>query len=360
MPEDDWPLFARPVPMQLRQLANAVHNLAISETEGDRALPINLIYDHRVSPERAKHFLAFIHKRLGVIPVSIEALQNALASYKRELVAGAPGETFGEPPEKSKNHIAESKDLVHVCNLTQKLIHITNSVLMTSEVRKALQRLRIGARALVSAGAVDQLLQPRLRDSLQKRDFVVDFLNLVGKYRRIAPWNPVWAVTWEHFEHACANAAPSGWLESVGLQCSSGPEWLLLLRYPSDQAGLLYRPTQLEAGSLAFHFPSPDCAELDRGGHPVHFGRHASPDRGLISEFVHAEFDFSVDHWIAGGSLLERAAPNSYRALASYRKGHHDLLCSQYGEKNVTAWMRYPNKMPHRAFEQLVDQAQVP
>jgi hypothetical protein len=326
------------------EFAKSVHELAASEAEDDRALALNLIYDHRVSTQRALHFLTFV----GSGNPTAENLKNALATYRRELVAKAPGQTFSEAPEKSMNHVSKAQDLVHVCNVTKKLIHITNSGLMSDDVANALSQLGMGKRALESATTIDNFLQPRLRDAEQKAEFVNNFLILLAEYRKISPWNPIWTATWDHFERVSIQDEPASWLESVGLQCSSGPDWLLLLRYQSNEMGAIYRPTQLEAGNLAFHFPSPPCAQCSVGGHPIHFGFQAPPPGVLISDFVHEETDFLPEHWRKAGSRLERADANSYGHLMSYRRRHHALLCAEYPEGRVPDWMPDPVKLPDK------------
>jgi hypothetical protein len=68
----------------------------------------------------------------------------------------------------------------------------------------------------------------------------------------------------------------------------------------------LFRPTQLNAGWYAHHFPSPPQATVEMGGHTMFLGhddgRVTSPP--AVSEFLHQQVDFRIGNWTAGGSLL--------------------------------------------------------
>ena len=158
------------------------------------------------------------------------------------------------------------------------------------------------------------------------------------------PWNPIWAANWPHFEIAGVRRPPSAWSESVGLPCSPAPEWLMLLRYSSKDLQI-YRPTQLEAGSFAYHFPSPPCAECDIGGHPMNLEPSAIWSGMLISEFVHAEIPFTTEHWEAAGSQLGCTPLSSrYDALMAYRRRHHAMLCDEYTQQAIRSWMPDPTR----------------
>jgi len=337
-------LFGREPPSELIHLDRVVREMAGSASERHRAIGLNLMHDHRVGEERA---LAFGRLANGS-PASLDPdrLIGILQEYRREWIAQLPADTFAHPSANKENHVFDlapraglkpDLELVHVCNVTQKLIHIQDGAVLA--------RLGYGQRTYPNAAAVNGLLDTLRRDMPRKRSFVERFLSMLDLYRSRAPWHPVWAASWDEFAQLMDPASPESWLETVGLQSPPEAQWLLVLRYRAGDAKQLHRPTQLEAGGYAFHFPSPKCARPPlRGGHPMNLANARPPGRAskLISEFVHAEIGFDLEHWVAAGELLASTTSATPGVLMDHRRIHYLQLCEEYKRARVRRWMRDP------------------
>jgi hypothetical protein len=337
-------LFCRPIPPPHDKFADAVYQLARSPKEQLRAIGLNLIYDHRVSESRANHFVSFVLKQAGSAKPTEQSILNGLRDYRREFVAKSPELSFDEGRDKSLNYIEQTTDLVHVCNVTSKLIRISNYTFGNPEIGNALTRLRLGKRGLNSPIAVDEELRPKFASDNGRSSFVDGFLDLLNVYSKIVPWNPIWLADWPAFDLTVGETVPSSWTESVGLPCAPAVEWVMVVRYPASAMKRLYRPTQLEAGDFPYHFPSPPCAECKVGGHPMNMGNPASGR--LLSEFIHTEIPFANRNWKEAGLRLGSTPLNrKYDVLMTYRRRHYELLTDSYGFEPVHSWMHDPTQL---------------
>jgi hypothetical protein len=343
-------LFGRQPSHDMIPLSRLARQMANSEDEKTRAIGLNLLYDHRVGEERAR---AFWNLANGAITAGDPVrLIDALQGYRREWIARLPGDTFEHPTQNKQNHIFDlapetgvdpDLELAHVCNVTQKLMYIRDP-----DVRRQVAGLGFGNRAFESPAAVSAVLDPLRGDAVRKRRFAERFLELLDVNRGASPWHPIWAAGWRELEQVMDPAKPESWLESVGLVCPNESQWILVLRYHAGDARKLYRPTQLEAGGYAWHFPSPICeAPPLRGGHPMNLGSARTPggSRGLLSEFVHAEIRFTPEHWVNAGSLLEPTSEVTPGFLMEQRRIHYLQLCEEYTRDAVSAWMPDPVKL---------------
>jgi len=175
------------------------------------------------------------------------------------------------------------------------------------------------------------------RSKLQVRDFIEAVLYAMNSLRRVEPFQPTWATTWDAFEPNLAGG-PERWLDAVGVAKPVSPRWVLLLKYTIREAGTVARPTQLDAGSYPYHFPSPPQVVSEGGGHPMDL--QVSPAAAtLLPEFVHEQIDHSVEHWDKAGQVCKPTTRAMKGELDLQRSVHHRLLVRKYGRNEILAWM---------------------
>lgn len=340
-------LFGREPTDDMGPLYRLARKMAGSEDEKIRALGLNLLYDHRIGEERGRAFLRLANG--AVESGDVQTLMDALRAYRTTWIARLPDETFAHPQDNRENHVFDlapergldpDLELAHVCNISAKLAQIRDPA-----ARQRVARLGFGR----GAREVSAVLETLRGDAVRQRRFVEGFLQALELNRQTAPWHPVWAAGWDEFEQAIDPGRPESWMEAVGLQSPGEPQWLLVLRYRVAEARKLYRPTQLEAGSYAWHFPSPQCSWPPlRGGHPINLGnaRTAVRNHRLLSEFVHAEIEFKPEHWERAGSLLSPTNGPTPGILMEHRRIHYFQLCEAYRRDEVRQWMPDPGKLP--------------
>lgn len=127
---------------------------------------------------------------------------------------------------------------------------------------------------------------------------------------------------------------PERWVSALGVYKPVHPRWFLLLKYTVREAGTVARPTQLDAGWGAYHFPSPPRAPLPLGGHPMDL-RLSPPATSVLPEFVHKQIRHTLRHWSDGGRHIGRTSAPSGGTLVAVRLTHHELLTRVYGPSVV-------------------------
>jgi hypothetical protein len=195
------------------------------------------------------------------------------------------------------------------------------------------------------AGAeINDFLSTRLGDPSQREPFLEVIFKAMALYRKKKEEciQPTWAAEWDSLKPLLIPNKPLSWLQAVGVPRDS-PVWLAVLCYPLKNALreiTTYRPTQLDAGWYAHHFPSPPQAPLEKGGHTMFLnaddGREVAPPP--VSEYVHEQVDFDIEDWTAGGSLVDFTGGPTKGALDRQRGRHLTLLETVYG-KEVSVWM---------------------
>jgi len=338
MPSSRFQLFSRNVPPPFQSLAEAAHALAKDPDILRRAVGLNLIYDHRVSDQRATHFLTYLQGKLGSTSLTADDLFNQIREYRKVLVATRPTETFDQYPASECNFVRKEREMAHVCNVSRKVAHISRSSAIYPGVGRAMGALGMGKRAYAEE-EVNITLESRVKRPGRVPELVRALLHLFAEYQKDSPWHPVWVACWKQFESSTLADRPSSWLEAVGIPSEPNPSWLMLLRYPSSICLRVYRPTQFEAGIFHYHFPSSPYTELDDGGCAMQLFDASSYNDILLSEFVHPEVSFNLSHWEAAGSQFQRADKGSYESLMSYRGRHHALMCLKQGSERVLDWM---------------------
>ena len=311
----------------------------------DRAMVRNLVCEHRVPDGRLNQF-ASPHESL----TDIREFERALTTYYHQHVRPARKDASGKRsipayarPENRTNAVRLAPDamLATVINLTW--LGRVYLAAVSDFKMKEFQRFAI-TKADDYAQINDQL-SARVKDEA----FLDAIFRALASYRRSRLNDRIrhtWAAEWKSLQPFLDPARPARWLRAAGVH-TEHPSWLAVVRYPSHRGRRmrplpLFRPTQLEAGWYAHHFPSPPQAKLKAGGHTMFLRpqRHPQHDRyGLVSEYVHEQIDFTLDHWHAAGSLIEIAGASG-GSIEDQREAHWRLLQSDahYGPE-VRNWM---------------------
>lgn len=113
----------------------------------------------------------------------------------------------------------------------------------------------------------------------------------------------------------------------------NGEAWVCLLQVPAERAGTPVRPTQLEAGASAIHFPTPKKLPWSIGGHPVdlHPGEAV---RQLLKEFLYYPISWEHGDIQAWGRV--RLGDHS---LVEVREWHLRRLRQEYPNDCANGWM---------------------
>jgi hypothetical protein len=263
---------------ELQRLALACTREADAST---RAIGWNLRCDHRISHQRAEHFLT-----TSSHPGSPRELMRAMVDYFRDWVCRDPDQTYLSPVLNARNLLAKSKvpadlELAHVLN-------VTSWVDRLSSVPKLGDRLRMALATLdVATSPPDEIGR-----------FLEDLFHGINAYR---DRRPVWVAAWPEFERLIDLAVPETWNAVVGVWRNRGA-LQVVLRYPVGSVVQLVRPTQLDVGYYQYHFPSPPRLRVAWGGFAMAL-RRVEPDARLVPEWLHPPADLSVAQWNAAGRL---------------------------------------------------------
>jgi hypothetical protein len=161
----------------------------------------------------------------------------------------------------------------------------------------------------------------------------VSLLGFLNEYRRVEPFQPVWATQWTEFSEREWDQ-PARWPQMLGVRAPTDRHsWLLLLRYPVREAGQIVCPTQLDGGWHPEHFPTPPSAPC---GHPMDLDS-TKRDRRHLPEFIHQQMDHTIDHLVACARL--EAAPAI--PLPPPQRRHYRILARDYHD--VPAWATLPH-----------------
>ncbi|MBF0621906.1 MAG: hypothetical protein HQL54_08255 [Magnetococcales bacterium] len=122
--------------------------------------------------------------------------------------------------------------------------------------------------------------------------------------------------------------------QALGMGHIKTGERILIWHYPASRAGGLFRPTVLEAGDNAFHFPSPpgkhfgQCMPLALGIQSVREAVHRPLDRDDITEFLLPKI----------AKVYGDVLPEDINTLSQIRSKHRQTLLDHYSE--APNWLR--------------------
>lgn len=310
-----------------------------------RAIAINIICDHRVSEKREESLLGFFKR-----PRDSLALRKAIVDYKRKKVRDRHLPEFAFREFNELNHIppeywhGRNRDypLVRVLDLTG--LHNVFTWARDNDLGRPFDRFPGNPESPRFQDQVTNWLRRRIERSESE---VMSFFDKVfALLDEAEPYQPTWATTWQAFSDF-ADTAPDDWLDQIGVESPNSGRWLIMLKYPIRALGRksLVRPTQLDAGWYAFHFPTPRQNMSAEGGHPMCLNTDSLPD-GLLPEFVHTSIRHKTDHIVrrSDGFAIGQTAGTIREPFEELRVTHHGALQRKYGLSEVTDWMDDPNE----------------
>jgi hypothetical protein len=323
----------------------------LSSTEVDaRAMARNLMHDHRVSLEREKKLDDFVK-----YPPTADSLQRAIVDYFNARVRTRSLPEYVYQSLNATNLLTSKSTIQSTINKDVKLLRVLD-----------LNRLRLVYQWAIDArnkkkewkksfakfpispndNKIGKWLDDEIGGGSESRieELITTVLDAVSTYSQGKPFQPTWATTWAAFA-SHQRHGPERWLQILGI-AASPPRWIIILRYTVGEAGTLARPTMLDAGWYANHFPSPPplLTSLSSGGHPMDL-RIIPRANHLLPEFIHKQIRHSLKHWTDAGSNMSdrigRTLARNRELLSNQRICHHELLASVYGA-GVYTWMDKP------------------
>jgi hypothetical protein len=303
----------------------------------------NLLADHRVSVERFAEFSGIAGDLL-----SITDIREALEDYQARRVR--PLRKTGTPPAYALPNNANNAVLAKPAAQLGTVLDLTRLGRVYAEARSTFKMPEFSTYEVTdprNQTQVNEFLESRLKDFAQQEKFLRATFKAIARYRKQfeARALPTWAAEWNTLKDCLNPVAPQGWLQAVGVPRDNAV-WLAVIRYAVSnrtRAVRLFRPTQLDAGWYAHHFPSPPQAELAKGGHTMFLSRDGAAEMvpPPVSEFLHEQIDFGIREWLAGGRLVGFTGAPIKGTLDRQRHQHLALLQTVYGE-GVGEWMPSP------------------
>lgn len=300
-------------------------------TPAELAMAGNLLAEHRVSAERSADFASY----LPSVPVTASEIEEALRTYQKvkvRVLKDAGIDPCYELPPNSDNwfHPVPGTELCSVIDLTR-----LGYIYSEAQVR-GMAGFRHFSTAAPTYDDVNSFLDEPLSDDTRRGNFMKNLFAALAMYRSevATQIHPVWAAEWKSISPYLVPGNPSRWLEAVGVPKATSL-WVAIVRYPAPER--VYRPTQLDAGWFAHHFPSTPAAALANGGFTMDLGSPESEEQGLVSEFIHRQIDFTREHWESAGSLVGFfASPTECsNNLGHLRNRHIEVLKRRYPETDV-------------------------
>lgn len=371
-------------------LASRVEDIPEAET----FVLVNLWHDGRIPP-RFWEELSNEAKELANAPQSpdsslraLSALQEAVKNHQQRSRLDPSG-TFCDALWNECNWIASRPDLEFVTVFdVESLIRKSQSALDNDALALTPETTRELLDALASLGLGSSTSNSALREIVLAWDF--SNLNLRKRILHLRSTaslyfldQPCWVAIKDEFLTLADLGTPASWLEAVGLP-SPGPlptdgrlreKVLVILSYSSSELRHLLRPSQIDAGWFAFHFPTPPSRPIDQGGLTMRAGalgpRSAVADDSLVSEFVHRHAatylatDLAIHpdtsavannriavSWIASGwarhtPALDATAPGQdLLTIRNWRKAHLQRLGFFAGSGTLDYWMKDACELP--------------
>jgi len=278
-------VFGRETDRPHGALSGPATKLAASSEPLLRAIGTNLLYDRRVSEDRADHFFAFTGK-----PSSAPALRDALDLYVKEWIAVEKPELTYLAPDNSENILTNNEkfDLAHVLNLSALCYRLSADPKVPAVDRSRLQN------------AYKEFL-PFVADHTAKPDKLEELLNdVMGWAHRLNGNRPVWGARWTQLKGYLQREQADTWNSAVGV-FRTRQTLQLVLRY-SARGAQLARPTQIDIGQYAYHFPSPPGLDKKHGGFAMCLQDLGMSRRGIVSEYIHPPRQFCCAEWKRAGA----------------------------------------------------------
>ena len=314
----------------------------VSKKHEIRAVAINLRCDHRITPDREREFMSFLNNE--------QSLSDALKSYYKYRIKLNDKPDFILPNlnrencvfgfSETENLIGTKEQLVNVLSLNG-LIHVFQACVEELEdfgfnERRGFEKPNTDE--LNSDKGFGDWLNRMLKNASpgKQENFVKSVFDLMNYYKnkKEGYYNAIWVSKWDDFE-PFINDGANVWVQVLGVKRDMGT-WQIILKYPVGAAEKIVRPTQLESGDYAYHFPSPENTPKKNGGHPMNLGIKKSLEL-LLSEFVHVQIDYDISYWVDAGRKIDVITENSCE-IGVLRQNHFNLLVKKYGDP-IRKWM---------------------
>ncbi len=336
------PVFGR-TPLHSHPYDDALNAWRTSADSTWQSMACNVSNDHRVSEPREAAFDRFVDH-----PCTSAGLNRALVDYFEEQVRHRKRPDYVYRAVNKDNILTGREGLP----LIQKGVKLVR-VLDLNRLRFVWQWANDPARrkktwrstlAKFPSSPTDREVMNWLNDELdsgslaQKERTISTLLEIMNLYGSEEPFQPTWATTWAAFEPH-KDEGPERWMQVLGV-AAPPPRWVILLGYSVAEAGTLVRPTILDAGWYAYHFPSPPQASPTASGHPVDLRIDPRASRPL-PEYIHKQIPHTFAHWSDLGGMIGRTSSLDPTSLGDQRLAHFDLLVKTYGP-DVFKWMSNP------------------
>ena len=326
------PVFGRTPPTRHRYM-DALEVWLNEASVGPRAIARNVMFDHRVAQVREARF-----DDVSGHPRDAIALQEALVSYHANFVRTQRHPDFVLDEVNGSNVLAGGTNPRWLQRRDARLVRLISLNGLATKVlvwagERGMEPFASRPTDSISGSWLDE----HLSNTTSAAEFVFACLEALNAYAVENPFHPTWATLWDPLVDLLVDGADRA-CEALGIDCPVAGTWWIALQYDVESAGTLVRPTQLDAGWQAMqHFPSPPCAPLARGGHPVDLAC-ASEDIAPLPEFIHRQILHPPLHWDGAGRWLSRTTRQTPSNVLEQRRAHHQRLALHYGSP-VDAWM---------------------
>jgi len=306
--------------------------MEVGQDSDGRYVAENLRLDNRIGQTRKRFFDSWAGS-----PRTGRALRDALVDYQRQRVAGTREPDFLDPSLNGHNFAAGAGSVSAPLPAERQLC----TVMSLNAKLRVLARARLTSGIfpdltpeIVSAPSDDALSkwvdrQIRYANSENRLDeLIVLILGSLNQNRKNRPHHPIWATSWSRMK-PLLSLGPERWTEAVGVARATAGQYLMVLKYSVPEAGTLVRPTQLDAGYNAAHYPSPLVVPCSAGGLALDLCRQSVSS--FAPEWIHQEIDWQLEHWTSAKRLLVKTERNVPADLPRTRPRHRRLLSTIYG-----------------------------
>jgi hypothetical protein len=314
----------------------------------------NLAADWRVSPEREKSFLD-----LDFMDGEPATIQEWLATYFVKLVreASVPHFLLEHNRPNRRPEILPETEMVQIFRVSTLLPEVIGRVVERMSVtpphlleirdiapnKEASEWVIAVLQALFPPplGIEDNINGLGAADNAMRHEFIEELWTLLDE---ASPnYHPNWVALWDEFK-GYRNEPADVWLAMMGKPSPKRACLCLVLRYQAGEVSPSLRPTILDVGWYAPHFPSPPTAcgwkstfgNRPSGGHPVNFDRTARP---LLQEFIHRNVAKKRE-WVVGWGWTTTDYNDKDLALA--RSDHLEALGRSYDK--IDRWMPFASE----------------
>ena len=263
----------------------------------------NLLAEHRISQDRFNSFLKFA----GELK-SIDAVHDALDQYQKHVRPLRTTKLLPayQLPENATN-VIELPDDTEIATV----LDLTRLGRVFAEAKSAFKYPEFSDYRTTNPrdyAQINEFLGRHFNDPARRVTLMHAILRARKQYRATTEkWiHPTWVAEWQSLVPYLRGSGPLGWLQAVGVPIEEA-RWVAALRYrvsTSKRTIRLFRPTQLDIGWYAHHFPSPPTTVLDQGGHAMYLlsgtssGAIAPAVPGaFVREYLHEAIDYEPEDW---------------------------------------------------------------